>query len=127
MLCPVVANTAGSSVRAPFPTHSAATRSPAGVLGARAPDHPDSVWQPRVRRGQPRSDGGSAAALTGPPPAALPGRAASRAARRWRHTAGPAGADGAQAWRESAAAARCDAPRGARGLPGGPAPLGRGE
>ena len=49
------------------------------------------AWQPSARRGQPSGDGVSAAALTGPPTAALTGRAASRAKRRWRHTTVPLG------------------------------------
>jgi hypothetical protein len=78
MLCPVVAeNGRGFLSERPFLTQSGAARSPAGVLGARAPDHPDSVWQPGVRRGPSGGEAVSAPARTGPPTAALPGRAAS--------------------------------------------------
>jgi len=54
-------------------------------FGLVCPRHggPEPVaWQPRVRRGQPRGDGVSAAALTGPPTAALTGRAAGHAGGR---------------------------------------------
>lgn len=55
------------------------------------------------------------AALSGPPRAAPTGRAASRAPRRWRHTAKPSpGADGAEQGAQSVATALCSAPRGAR-------------
>jgi hypothetical protein len=53
-----------------------------GVCGGSCPCMTNVAWQPSARRGQP-----GAAALTGPPTAALTGRAASRAERRWRHTA----------------------------------------
>ena len=75
--------TGGACRERPFLSQSAAARAPVGVLGAHAPDAPDGAWQPRARRGQPGE-----AALTGPPTAALTGRAASRAratlaAHRW--------------------------------------------
>jgi hypothetical protein len=65
------------------------------------------AWQPSARRGQP---GG--AALTGPPTAALTGRAASRAERRWRHTAEPPGGRMGEARRSDRSSA-LPSPRGA--------------
>jgi len=81
-----------------------------------------------ARRGPPgatavagcRACHSAGAARTGPPPAAQTGRAASRAPRRWRHTAKPPpGADGAEQGAQSGATARCSAPRGAGSNAGG--------
>jgi len=70
-----------------------------------------------AQTGQPSGDAVSAAALTGPPTAALPGRAASRAERRWPHTAKPPVGGG---WGRQGAAsvgARCRAHGGKHVVP----------
>ena len=90
---------------------SAAERSSAGVSGVRPPTL-------RMWPGSPAWGGGSpprrctSGALTGPPLAALTGRAASRAQRRWRHTAEPPGGRMGEARRSDRLSA-VPSPRGA--------------